>query len=374
MVEVDQGKMKVPDQTPNYSRRLDNLREKLLSEKLDAILISAQANRFYLTGWQGDFESGYLLITPKKAFVVTDSRYTEEASSVSNYELREYGQDEKFWEKLFTEVKVSRVGFEAQDLSVFALANFRKLTKNLKFIPTKSLVEELRAKKDSTEINLIKKSLAISDKAFEYILKNLKPGQTEKEIAWKLEQFMRGSGAEGNAWHPFIVGAGKNSSKVHYAAGNTKLKKGEMVLLDWGCVYQGYACDTSRVVFLGTPNTKQAEIYYLVVEAQKRGISEIKVGKQTKKVDLAARNFLKEKTEFAFGHGAGHGVGIEVHELPRLNPKSKEKFEEGNVVTVEPGVYEPGWGGVRIEDMVLVTSKGYEVLTKAPKEIKKVIV
>ncbi len=366
--------MKQSELKPNYLRRLNNLREKLISQKLDAILISNTANRFYLTGWHGDFESGYLLITGKKAFVVTDSRYTEEASSVDNYELREYGRDEKFWEKFFIELKVSRVGFEAKDLSVFALKTFQKQTKNLKLIATRGVVEDLRSQKDSTEINLIRKSLAISDKSFEYILKNIKPGQTEKEIAWKLEQFMRESGAEGNAWHPFIVGTGKNSSKVHYAAGNTKLKKGDQVLLDWGCIYQGYATDTSRVVFLGTPNTKRAEVYNLVLEAQKRGIAEVKVGKQTKKVDLAARNFLKEKTEFAFGHGIGHGVGIEVHELPRLNPKTKEKFELGNVVTVEPGIYEPNWGGVRIEDMVLVTGDGCEILTKAPKDLAKVIV
>ncbi len=369
---ADQEKMKPKDSSPNLYSRLEKLREKLIFQKLDAILISSMANRFYLTGWHGDIESGYLLITPKKSFVVTDSRYTEEASVVANYELKESGWDEKFWEKLFSEIKVSKVGFEVKDLSVFALNNFQKLTKNLTFVQTKDFVEELRAKKDTVEISLFKKSLAISDKSFEYILKNIRVGQTEKEIAWKLEQFMREHGAEGNAWHPFIVGAGVNSSKVHYAAGDTKLKKGDQVLIDWGCVYQGYASDTSRVVFLGTPNTKQAEVYNLVLEAQKRGILEVKVGNQTKNVDLAAREFLQEKSEFVFGHGVGHGVGIEVHELPRLNPKAKEKFEAGNVVTVEPGIYEPGWGGVRIEDMILVTEKGYEVLTKAPKKIEEV--
>lgn len=369
---ADQEKMKPKDYSPNLRSRLEKLREKLILQKLDAILISSQANRVYLTGWHGDIESGYLLITTKKSFVVTDSRYTEEAAAVANYELRECGWDEKFWEKLFSEIKVSKVGFEVKDLSVFALNNFQKLTKNLTFVQTKDFVEELRARKDTVEISLLKKSLAISDKSFEYILKNIRVGQTEKEVAWKLEQFMREHGAEGNAWHPFIVGAGVNSSKVHYAAGETKLKKGDQVLLDWGCVYQSYSCDTSRMIFLGAPTSKQAEVYNLVMEAQKKGILEVKVGNSTQKVDLAARDFLQEKTHFAFGHGVGHGVGIEVHELPRLNPKSKESFEEGNVVTVEPGIYEPGWGGVRIEDMVLVTAKGPEILTKAPKKIEDV--
>lgn len=371
---VDQEKMKTTNFKPNLFSRLEKLQEKLISKKLDAILISNQANRFYLTGWHGDNESGYLLITPKKAFVVTDSRYTEEASAVGNYELREYGWNEKFWENLFAEVKVNKVGFEVKDLSVFALKNFQKLTKKLKFVATKDWIEELRAKKDLAETSLLRKSLAISDKAFEYILKNIKPGQTEKEIAWKLEKTMRENGAEGNAWQPFIVATGVNSSKVHYAAGDTKLKKGDQVLIDWGCVYEGYACDTSRVVFLGTPTSKQAQVYNLVLESQKSGIAEVKVNNPTKRVDLSARNFLQEKTEFVFGHGVGHGVGIEVHELPRVNTKSKEKFEVGNVVTVEPGIYQPGWGGVRIEDMVLVLNNGNEVLSKAPKDLNKVIV
>lgn len=354
--------------------RADKLREKLISQNLDAILISSQPNRYYLTGWQGDIESGYLLITPKSSFVITDSRYTEEASAIENWELREYGTEEKFWEKLFAEINLKRVGFEEKTLSVFALKNFRRQTKGVRFVATQNLVEELRSQKDEVEIALIKKSIRIADKAFEYVLRNIKIGQSEKEIAWRIEQFMRENGSAKNAWDPLIVASGPNSSKVHYAAGERKIKKGDQVLLDWGCVYQGYSCDISRVIFLGTPTSKQIEVYNLVLAAQEKGIEQVKVGNSTKKADLSARNFLKNKTKFLFGHGVGHGVGIEVHELPRINYKAKEKFAVGNIVTVEPGIYQPLWGGVRIEDMVLVTEKGPQILTKATKELKKVII
>lgn len=367
--------MKPKEFNPNLASRLEKLREKLIPQKLDAILISNQSNRYYLTGWLGDIESGYLLLTKSRAFIITDSRYTEETSEkVGHFELREYGRDEKFWEKLFAEVQVKTVSFEAKDLSVFALKNFKKLAKKAKWVATSNLIEELRAQKDQVEISLIKESIAIADKSFQFILRNIRVGQTEKEIAWKIEQFMREKGSAGNAWNPFIVASGENSSKVHYAAGDRKIKKGDQVLLDWGCIYEGYNCDISRAIFIGAPTAKQAEIYNLVLEAQKKGIEQIKVGKPTKNVDLVARDFLESKTKFAFAHAVGHGVGIDVHELPHVNNKTKEKFSIGNIITVEPGIYEPLWGGVRIEDMVLVTKDGPQVLTKAPKKLSEVII
>ncbi|HSX57755.1 MAG TPA: Xaa-Pro peptidase family protein [Candidatus Saccharimonadales bacterium] len=357
------------------TNRLKLLREKLEIKKLDAVLVSSTINRHYLTGWAADSESGYLLITQKKAFLITDSRYTEEAlEKVPHFQMREIGRDENFWEKLFTEVEGSRIGFEGEDLSVAQFKNFKKHSSAKKLVSTTNLIEKLRAKKDSNEIRLLQKAAFISDQAFKHILKNIKVGQTEKEIAVELEKFMKDLGAEKNAWDPFIVASGPNSSKVHYSAGERKLKKGDQILLDWGGVYQGYCSDISRVVFLGSPSKKQAEVYNLVLEAQKKGIEQVKVGNANKNVDLAARTFLNENSKFAFGHSVGHGVGLAVHELPMVNFRTKEKLEEGNVITVEPGIYEPLWGGVRIEDMVLVTKEGPVVLTKAPKEIKQVIV
>lgn len=352
--------------------RLTRLREKIQEKNLDALLISSDQNRYYLTGWQGDEESGYLFVSAKKAFVITDSRYTEEVvQQIPHFELREFGRDEKFWGKLFLEVRVKRVGFEAKNLSVFNLLRFKKTAK-VRWFPTLDLVETLRAVKDEEEIKLVSKAASICDQAFKFVLDNIKVGQAEKEIAWEMEEFMRKNGAEKNAWNPFIVASGPNSSKVHYGAGERKVKKGDQILLDWGCYFHGYASDISRVVFLGTPTKKQVEVYKLVLEAQMRGIEQVKVNNSNKNVDLAAREFLQTKTKFTFGHAVGHGVGLAVHELPHVNSKTKEKFQIGNIITVEPGIYEPGWGGVRIEDMILVTEKGARVLTKAPKEINQV--
>lgn len=359
---------------PVLNSRLDKLREKLSQEKIDSLLVSNDYNRFYLTGWPGDPESGYLLITAKKAFILTDGRYTEEAvESTPHFETREFGLIETFWKNLFRELKVQKVGYESRDLSVFDLKRLKKLAK-VRFVPTIDLLEGLRATKDQEEIVLLKKSADISDQAFNFVLKNIKPGQTEREIAWEMEKFMRECGAEKNAWNPLIVASGSNSSKVHYAAGERKLKKGDQVLLDWGCYFKGYASDISRMAFLGTPTEKQAQVYTLVLEAQKLAIEQVRADKPNKLVDLAARDFLTKKTKFTFSHAVGHGVGLEVHELPQVNFRTKEKLNVGDVITVEPGIYEPGWGGVRIEDMVLVKKKGIELLTKAPKILAQIVV
>ncbi len=358
----------------NTTLRLAKLREKLIEKKLNAFLISSFSNRFYLTGWLGDSESGYLLITPKKAFLITDSRYTEEAVQQSvGLELREYGLDEQFWPRLFQEALVERVGFEAGDLSVLSLQKLKKAASSVKFVPYENVVEKLRAQKDDQEIQLIKKAIAIADKSFEFVLNNIRVGMTEKEIAWEMEKFMRESGASKNAWEAFIVASGPSSSMVHYAAGDRKIKSGDQVLLDWGCYYQGYCCDISRVIFLGQPSSKQAKVYNLVLEAQKKAIEKIKINYKTKLVDLAAREFLQTQTKFTFGHAVGHGVGIDVHELPRINNKTKDKFQKNNIVTVEPGIYEPGWGGVRLEDMILVQEES-AVLTKSPKKIEEIAI
>lgn len=362
--------------TPNspFNQRLTKLRQKLIENQLAAIIISSQANRFYLTGWPGDSESGYLLVTLKKAFIITDSRYTEEATAIKNFELLEFGLEQKFWEQLLAELRIKKIGFEAKDLSIFQLKKLKKQAKNTQWVPTQDLVEELRSQKDQDEILTLKKSIGIAESAFDYVLKNIQPGQTEKEIAWKMEQYMREKGASKLAWEPLIVASGPNSSKVHYSSGDRKIKPGDQILFDWGCVFQGYSCDISRVLFLGTPTERQVQVYNLVLEAQELAIEKVKSGVLTKEVDLTARQFLAENSKFGFGHALGHGVGIDVHELPHISSKTKDQFKVGNVITIEPGIYEPGRGGVRIEDMVIVTENSYEVLTKAPKELNKIIV
>jgi len=360
----------------DLSYRINFLREKLSKENLDAFLVSSQENRFYLTGWWGDSESGFLLLTKKSSFIITDGRYSEEvAGNVSSFELREYGQDEEFWNKIFLESKVKRLGFEASDLSVSQLKKLKKKSKRVKFYPKENFIEELRAIKSKQELSLIKKAVTIAEGSFGYLLKNLKIGMKENEVAWEIEKFMRERGASKNAWDLFIVASGPNSSMAHYTASNRKLKKGDQVLLDWGCTYQGYSCDLSRVVFLGTPTLKQVEIYNLVIQAQKKALEKVKTNAFTKEADQAARDFLKEKTPYYFMHALGHGVGIQVHELPRINPKAKDRFQEGNVFTIEPGIYIPGWGGVRIEDMyVLDKKRGAILLSKSTKQLSDIII
>lgn len=357
----------------NTLNRLENLREKIAEKKLDALVVSSPANRYYLTGWLGDMESGYLLITQKTAFIITDSRYTEEVGlKVAGFQLREFGLTDDFWPSLFKEAKVDKIGFEASDISLSQLKKIKKNTQ-VKFYQTEYLIEQLRSIKDKEELVLIKKAIAIAEGAFEQSLQQLYAGISEKEIAWKLEKSMRDKGASKNAWDPLIVAFGSNSSKPHYFAGDKKVRKGDQILFDWGCYYQGYCCDISRMVFLGTPTAKQVEIYNLVVSAQAKAAREIQAGSKTMKADSVARSFLQTKTKFGFGHGLGHGVGINVHELPKLGPKTNDRFQEGNIITIEPGVYIPGWGGVRIEDMYLVGEQGSTLLTKAPKKLSEIV-
>jgi Xaa-Pro aminopeptidase len=357
------------------AERLKNLRNKLQQKELGAFLVSSQQNRYYFSGWQGDFESGYLLVTQKEAFVITDSRYTEEVSyKIRGWGVKEYsGNIYKAVGELIKDLALSRIGIESHDFSVFSLRELRKNTKGVKIVPVAHLVEDLRVVKDKFEISLLKRAAEIADSAFVHALKFIKVGMKEKDIAVELESYMKKMGAQKGAWDPFIVAAGENSSMVHYPAGERRIKKGDQILLDWGAVYQGYHSDISRVVFVGKPSSEQVKIYNLVLQAQKKGLEKVKEGTKGKTVDEAARNFLKKETKQAFGHSVGHGVGLEIHELPRVNFKANKKLEKNMVITVEPGVYIPGWGGVRIEDTVLVTKHGYDTLTKATKNLSRVI-
>lgn len=364
--EVDRQKL--------LQQRQKRLRAHLEKEGLDAFLVSQQQNRFYLTGWPGDSESGFVFITPKKSFILTDSRYTEHAvEQTSGFEVLEYESSlAGFFGDLTRKLSVKRVGYESHDLSVFSFKRLKRFCSHLKLIPVAHLIENQRVVKDPLEIVKIKKAVDIADAAFSHILNFIKLGMSEKQVAWELEKFMRGSGAEKNAWEPFIVASGANSSIVHWGVSNRKIKKNDMVLLDFGCVFDGYYSDISRVIFIGRPSDEQKKIYNLVLEAQKLSLSLVKEGKIGATIDKKARRFLEKETQHFYRHSLGHGVGLEIHEKPTLSIHSKNKLQSGNVVTVEPGVYIPKWGGVRIEDLVVVTKNGCKVLTKSPKEIKQV--
>ena len=363
------------------SARVKRLQSRLKEKQLNAFLVSAGSNRFYLTLWQGDDESGFLLITPQEKYLITDSRYTEHATNLTDFQIIESNDGiGPVLAKLAVLHKLKRIGFESHDVSVFTIGRLRKFLKGIKLVPVAHFVEEFRRTKDEAEISNLKKASLITDKAFTHILKFIKAGRTEAEIAWEMERYMRGLGAEKMAWEPFIVATGKNASMAHWGASGAKLKRGDMVQLDYGCVFGGYACDMSRVVFLGSPDKKQKEIYNLVVKAQQIGLSLVKRGVEASKIDRKVHEFIENnlpgwlKPEYIYKHSLGHGVGIDVHELPYVSEKRKNRLEEGNMITIEPGIYVPGWGGVRIEDTVLVTKTGYTNLTRATKKITDVII
>lgn len=356
-------------------QRLRALVGQVEKRNLDAFLVSSETNRYYLTGWQGDAESGFCLITKRENYYLTDTRYSEHVTKATNFKIIESNSGiDSSLEGLVDKLKIRSIGFESHDLSVFSRGQIKRHLKGVKLIPVDHLIEVKRSVKDDQEISGIKKSSSIADSAFDHIRKFITPGIKESDVAWELEKYMRIQGADAMAWSPFIVAAGKNSSMAHWGATETKIKKGDMVQLDYGCSYKGYVCDISRVVFVGEPNEKQKKIYMQVFEAQKIGLSLVKEGVNGAEIDKKVQGFLKKKTKYYYKHSLGHGVGINVHELPYVSTSRKNKLEAGNVITIEPGIYIPGWGGVRIEDTILVTKTGYKLLTKAPKKIEAIVV
>jgi len=380
----EKKKLKLPqrDLGAVLEKRLYKLHAKLKKNSLDAFIVSATPNRYYLSGWNGDSESGWVVVTLDKSYILTDSRYTEHATGEApGFEITEYEASlPEFFGEFSAKLNLKRVGFESHDLSVFNLRRLRRFTKHLKLVPVAHLIEDLRTVKDQVEIENIASAVRIADTAFDYILNFVKPGKTEVEIAWEMEKFMRDAGAEKMAWDPFIVASGQNSSMAHWGASEEKIKKNDMVLVDYGCVVGGYYSDTSRVFFVGRPTTEQKKVYNLVLDAQKLGESLVKEGARGSTIDKKVRSFLEKnlpagrQAQNIYRHSLGHGVGLEIHELPRLSIHSKNKLQYCNVLTVEPGVYIPGWGGVRLEDVVVVEKEGCRVLTKASKDIKEVTI
>jgi Xaa-Pro aminopeptidase len=349
--------------------RISKLQAELKEAKLDALLINTPENRRYMTGFTGT--AGTVLVSQEEAILITDFRYTQQAKKQSpDYRVVEF-KDSKLDKinKLLTELKVESLGFEATYENYNTYLNFKeKLDVELK--PTESLVKKLRMIKNVDEIEKIKKAVEIADDAFTMIRDFLKVGVVERDVALELELFMKRAGASDNAFK-FIVASGERSALPHGVASEKKIEAGDFVTMDFGCVYDGYHSDMTRTVVVGAkPSVKQQEIYEIVLKAQLESIKAIKAGITGKEVDQVARDIITE-AGFGdyFGHGLGHAVGLEIHEGPRLSPKGDTVLEAGMVVTVEPGIYLPDWGGVRIEDIVVVTEDGCEILTDSTKEL-----
>jgi len=351
--------------------RLQKLRQKLAEKEIDAIFVSQPENRYYLSGFNGS--SGYLLITPQNMILATDFRYIEQAKrQAPDYEIFQTTGDIADWfPKLVAELELGKLGFEAGHIT-FAIYQqltdkLNRVESKLRLMPIDGLVECLRVIKEPEEIELITKAVNMTDSAFEYIEDMIHVGMSEKEVAWEIEKFLREKGSEPVPFD-IIVAAGSNSALPHAKPSSDKIHSGEPVLIDIGARVGGYSSDLSRTICPGTPDDTFNRVYDTVLDAQLTAISAIKNGMTGGEIDNLARAVINQGGYGeAFGHGLGHGIGLAPHELPHLAPNSSEQVADGMVFTIEPGIYLSGWGGVRIEDVVVMESGKIRVLSKARK-------
>lgn len=351
--------------------RINELRQLLRKRKLSAIIITHPINRNYLSGFTGT--ESILMVSLKKAFFVTDFRYTEQAKKeVRGFQIVEKKPAESYLEtcaKLIRQNRLHQIGFEAEHLPYASYRKLKKYLKRFKLIATASIVESLREIKDKHEIAMISRAAQIAEQAFQQCLSVIRSGKTEREIAIFFETEAKQRGAEKVAFD-IIVASGKRAALPHGVASKKRLNQGEIVIFDFGVVYQGYHSDCTRTFILGQPTAKQKTIYELVLKAQETALKFVRVGIACSELDKIARSIIeKEGYSKYFGHGLGHGVGREVHESPRVAQQNKKKLLSGMVITIEPGIYLPNWGGVRIEDLVLITKTGYRLLTAFPKKL-----
>lgn len=335
------------------------------------MLVTRPENRFYLTGFTGS--SGYVLVTGEHARLLTDFRYTEQAAlQAPEFETIRHASP---WFQTFGEqvsaLGLTRLAFESEHVSVADLESLRAAAPGLELVGLRGAVEQLRLVKDEGEIEAMSRAVACSDAAFNKVLESgvLRPGVREFEVAAELEHHMRLGGASRPAFDT-IVASGPRSSLPHGRASDRKLEDGDLVTMDFGAVVDGYCSDITRTVVIGSAGPEQRRVYELVLRAQLTALEAVAPGADGRAVDEAARAIIRDEG-FGdnFGHGLGHGVGIAVHEGPRLSPLSDSVLKPGMVSSVEPGVYLPGWGGVRIEDLVVVTASGCLVLTRSPKQL-----
>lgn len=333
--------------------------------EVDAFIVTSSANRYYLSGFSGS--AGTVVIGHGEALLFVDFRYTEQArEQAPDFEVILY-RDE-LWTAVANRLSAAgykKVGFESKQVTFASHVEMqKKIAASL--VPIADLPEKQRAVKDKREIDRLKRGAGELDGAYEYILGYTRPGMTEKDVALELETYLRRRGAEKAAF-PYIVASGLRGAMPHGVASDKLISEGELVTIDFGAVYNRYATDMTRTFALGSTSRKHSQVYDLVNEARLKAAEGIKPGMTGREADALARSHL-EKAGYGdyFGHGLGHGVGLETHELPLLSPRSEAVLEEGMIVTIEPGVYIPGWGGVRLEDMALITSNGLELLTESP--------
>jgi Xaa-Pro aminopeptidase len=350
--------------------RQNNVRDALKELKLDGLLLTHPPDLAYLTNFTGEDSVG--LITEKDFYLVTDFRYQEQAELEAGWlkqTLRE-GKMSDAVAKLLAGLKLPRIGFEANFITFGQVHAIDKAVKEIEgtpavdLVPLEDVMATIRKVKDDHEIDLIRKSVGVAEEAFEAIRSEITEGQTENYMAGLLVLELRSRGAS-NSSFPVIVAAGANSSLPHYRPGEALLARDQPLLIDWGALYQGYCSDLTRTLMIGRVSSRMKQIYKTVLEAQQAAIKFLRPGVTTRQADQVARDVI-DHAGFGkeFGHGLGHGIGRDIHELPSMRKiGGEEELRPGMVVTVEPGIYLPGEGGVRIEDDVLITHSGCEVLS-----------
>lgn len=333
----------------------------------DAIIITSPEMIRYLTGFTGS--ESVLVLGPREGRLIVDSRYTEQAhNECKHVAIAEHAKKMDGAVHTLQEMGCRKVGFDPEKVTV-SQKNILDKTGSFELIEVPSIIHSIRAKKDDRELQFMRKAAAISSNAFLEVVRGMSVGQREEDVALRLEYGIRERGAEGVSF-PVIVASGVRGSLPHGRASGKKIEKGDFVTIDFGSVYGGYCSDETCTVLFGKPRSKQKRVYQVVKNAHDEAISSIKPGIRVKEIDGAARRVVEESgLGKYFRHGTGHGVGLAVHEEPRIAPEQEARVEKNMVFTIEPGVYIPGWGGVRIEDMVRVTDDGCEVLSSVSKEL-----
>nr|WP_235612883.1 Xaa-Pro peptidase family protein [Moorella sp. Hama-1] len=356
--------------------RLEQLRALMVRAGISALWVRQEENRRYLSGFTGD--SGSLIITPTAAYLLTDGRFSEQArKEAPDFQVVDLGPDP--WDKMGTvlvNTGIEQLSFEAEYTTYATYAEFQEHARDweqpVTLAPVKNFIDKLRQVKDQGEIATLERAIAIADAGFNHLLTILRPGLTERDVALELEYYLGKQGSSGPSFTT-IIASGPRSALPHGVAGERILQPGDLVVMDFGAVYDGYHSDLTRTVALAPAPGEWRRLYDLVLAAQEKAITAIRPGMTGREVDAVAREHIAAAGygEY-FSHGLGHGVGLAIHEAPTLSIRSEVQLAPGMVVTVEPGVYLPGQGGIRIEDVVLIQEGGARVLSRAPKNFIEV--
>lgn len=354
--------------------RLQACRQRILDAGASGYLVTNRPDQYYLTGFDG--EDGAALVLPRKVYLITDGRFEEQAARTASWAAPVIRTDSvaKALKPLLRRHRVDRLGFQPEHLSVAQHRALRKEARPTRLAALKGLVDRLRLIKDDEEVAAIERAIRVAEGAFRTVIKRLRPGTTERALAAELQHEMIRRGAT-EASFPIIVAEGANASLPHAQPGDRRIRRGSAVLIDWGATVDHYRSDLTRVVFIRRIPPRFRRMYEQVLAAQLEAIRSIRAGVRMCDADAAARKQLERVGwEKRFSHGLGHGLGLDIHEAPRLSKRFTDPLEAGMVVTVEPGVYFPGVGGVRIEDDVLVTTDGCRVLSRLAKELDAMVV